>query len=303
MITSSEDEIWTGKIDPKSAKENIISLAPTKLISKKGIPTGDLQCQATYAPPSNSNVANSTIVLDSTLFKILPAPTQLSVMYKENQLSGNLTISWLPPPHDAGDFQIQVIESTTKKVVISHKFEHQKSVSCSTSYELSQSDMEKLQPDSEYTVKVFSLGDNTSNLFSLDPATSPKPSKYLKEVETLSALYDSKTDTLAITCSPSDGAMSYHFYIAEPKSKSTPQEIIAAVFSFPAPKTSGNLLKFSKLVADFRGDLSSADEYCLVARAFGKEYTIASKPKQATEQWGMMQSPTNVTYAYIKTIP
>jgi hypothetical protein len=297
MIKSSTDEVWMGKVS-MPAKENQISLSPTQLESKKGIPTGELQCQATYAP-SESNMANSAIVLDSTPFQILPAPTELSVTYKENQLSGNLIISWLPPPHDAGNFQIQVVDITSKTVVISHKFDYKRTDSCSPSYELPQSDMTKLQPGSEYTVKVFSLGNNTSHLFSLVPTTSPEPSSYLKEVETLSASYDSNTDYLAITCSPStEGTKSYHFYIAKPQSKSTPQEIVVAAFSFPAPKTSGDLLTFSKLVADFRENLSSADEYCLVARAFGKDSNIASKPKQAAKQWGMIQAPINVTHTY-----
>ena len=53
-----------------------------------------------------------------------------------------------------------------------------------------------------------------------------------------------------------------------------------------------------KCASEFRDKLSTSGRYLLVVRAFGGNYDIGSVPQQVSEEWVMMEPPTDVSCNY-----
>ena len=107
--------------------------------------------------------------------------------------------------------------------------------------------------------------------------------------------------TISITCPHVAGAKLYKFYVQmQPKKESSTEPVTVTIFSFPAPTNSHvqNDLNFVKCVSEFRDKLSMSGRYFLVVRAFGENFDISSVPQQVSEEWVMMEPPTDVSCNY-----
>ena len=314
VIDSSKNPLLTqsiGKPIPGTVPIDV------KELVAKAVPNSKLQFRAAYTPSSN-NIANSGYSVDSTSFEILSAPTEFSVTYVESKLSGVLSISWLPQS-DTDEYQVQFVDTASKNVVVSREFNnthhaHKTTGKHLSSYKLLPSDMNKLQPGHNYSVEIYSLGNDTSFLFSVTPTVLPSVVHYLSEVKKLSAVYNEETDKITITFSQVPNAKKYKFYVlTQPKTAPPTKAVVVATFSFPAPKkaasdkdkknTQPQELKFSKSVAEFRDKLLPLCQYSLEVRAFGETVDVGSKPTQAPQTWVLLEPPTNVSCTYSPKYP
>ena len=173
-----------------------VSFDVEELAAKVTVPNAELQCQAAYVS-SKSDVANSAYRVDSTKFEILSPPTKLSVAYTENKSGGVLSISWLPVS-DVDRYQVQLVDTVSKMVAVSREFNsthevHKTTGRYITSYKLLPSDMNKLQQGHDYSVRIYSLGNDSSLLFSVTPTDVVH---YLEKVKTMSATYNQDTDDI-----------------------------------------------------------------------------------------------------------
>ena len=185
-------------------------------LATKAAPNSKLQCRAAYVP-STSYVANSAYTVDSNSFVLLPAPTKFSVSYTEDKMSGILSISWLPLS-DLDRYHVQFVDTVSNAVAVSREFNttdaaHTTTGRYLTSYKLLPSDMNKLQPGHNYSVRIYTLGNDSSQLFSATPTTLSAVVHYLEEVKNISAVYNEKTDTISITCPQVAGAKLFKFYV------------------------------------------------------------------------------------------
>ena len=237
VIDSSKNPLLTqsiGKPIPGTVPIDVKELAA------KAVPNSKLQFWAAYTP-SNNNIANSGYSVDSTSFEILSAPTEFSVTYVESKLSGVLSISWLPQS-DTDKYQVQFVDTASKDVVVSREFNnthhaHKTTGKHLSSYKLLPSDMNKLQPGHNYSVEMYSLGNDTSFLFSVTPTVLPSVVHYPSEVKKLSAVYNEEMDKITITFSQVPNAKKYKFYVlTQPKTDPPTKAVVVATFSFPAPK-------------------------------------------------------------------
>ena len=159
-------------------------------LATKAAPNSKLQCRAAYVP-SASNVANSAYTVDSNSFVLLPAPTKFSVSYTEDKMSGILSIFWLPLS-DLDRYHVQFVDTVSNTVAVSREFNttdaaHTTTGRYLTSYKLLPSDMNKLQQGHNYSVRIYTLGNDSSQLFSVTPTTLTAVVHYLEEVKNISA--------------------------------------------------------------------------------------------------------------------